>query len=963
LDGSRLLPSCMVLFRACASISVCLIARFSASVLLLMAGIVGYAQAPLVCNASLFDRPRIVDPTAWLRDNVSTYVEGSRSNRAIVVIVGDVVVLDQATFPSLVVPRDAYHTGVERLVVDAREIVLDMEIALQGGHIVLHADVIRFGPRARLTLSGDPGDRDDGLELVANHLDLRAASPRGLLGFQTQRWSGGAGSGVSRSLHVSASTVSVPQGDTLLTSEALANDPRRFFFNMSNDRGAAVGQPWEPGYANVRVGREGRENWERAVATEMRWPLHAAEALLDLYAADPFNPVVRLYIEANITALMPLFLTRADPRATLALRHLQQLIRWDRDLFGLGRFAVPMVSLQRAIDRFSLSLDEVFGPVDVSLGSRGLLAWWDEQIVGTLTVGAERATRDAMIAEIERLLQSVGDDRAALEAAMSASEGRQEQLEQEIQVAEDAVEARRMALVAGEERRRRSLEQNQAWFRAANLVVSTAASALGTPAAGAVVSTVLSAVEADSMGRQFDVVDAIGTYAEMRALNEQRSQQFAELHGRWSGVREGTKRGVDLLASGRWSEAREVLGASHEGMLDIVDAVRAHANDLRVRPITALDANELAALDADDGIQQDNLVRLGAAHGQLQRERVSWIAMLEEAERLDRKLVEKAAALGELRTLDLTNDAAQLKLRELAAGVRAELLLDLARDVAWLRRSYQYVTGRPLSLPQAILGYADRFAFRPSVLQLDAVEGLGVDASPDGVRERMRSEREQAAATYRTLLVQLRRQFEAARSDAVLANVVTRTFGTLASTGWAANANERAFLAAINEDLYRQSIDAGHPPTPILLPYGFDLRGIGPVGLLGIAVSGIDLVGETELAGEVEIVVAHPRFGRVQHADRCVFVVDAFGGGQANGDGWDVAPRLWTATFGPGRLRTDTLSSLQRDFAATTILDFALPLDTSYSVTARLLNRERFVEVDPPVLAGLEIVFFGRGLR
>lgn len=939
------------------------IVRLSAFALLLMAGVVGYAQAVPVCNASLFDRPRIVDPSAWLRANASTYVEGSRSDRATVVIVGDVVVLDQATFPSLVVPWGGYHTGVGRLVVDAREIVLDMEIALQGGHIVLHAEVIRFGPRARLTLSGEPGDQDDGLELVADHLDLRAASPRGLLGFQTQRWSGGPGSGAGRSLSVSVSTVSAPQGDPLLTSEALDNDPRRFFFNMSYDRFAAGSQPWESGYANVRVGREGRANWEQAVATEMRWPLHAAEALLDLYAADPFNPVVRDYIEAKMSVLASLFLTRGDPRASLALQHLQQLIRWDRDVFGLGRFAVPMVSLQRTIDQFSLSLDQVFGPVDGGVGSGGLLAWWDERIVGTLMVGAERAARDAMVAEVERQLGTVGADRAGLETAMRASEGRQEQLEQEIQMAEHAVEARRKALEAGEERRLRSREQTEAWFRAANLTISTAASALGTPAAGAVVSTVLSAVEAESMGRRFDVVDAIDTFESMRALNEQRSKQFAELRGRWSDVREGTRRGVDLVASGRWIEAREMLGASHDGMRGIVDAVRAHADDLRVRPITALDAAALAALDDGDAIQQDNLVRLGNAHRELERERISWIAMLEEADRLDRQLVEKAAALGELRTLDLTNDAAQLKLRELAAGVRAELLLDLARDVAWLRRSFEYVTGYPLTLPEAIAGYADRFAIRPSVLQLDAVEGLGVDASPDGARERMRWEREHAAANYRTLLVQLRRQFEVARSNAVLANVVTRTFGTLEPTGWASSANERAFLAAINEDLYRQSIDAEHPPTPIPLPYDFDLSGIGPVGLLGIAVSGIDLNEGTPLAGEVEIVVAHPRYGRVQHAGRCVFVVDAFGGGQAHGAGWDAAPRLWTATFGPGRLRTDTLSSFQRDFAATTILDFALPLDTSYSVTARLLNRERFVEVGPPVLAGLEIVFFGRGLR
>jgi hypothetical protein len=930
---------------------------------ILMAMPVGHAQAPPVCHDSLFDRARIVDPRAWLMANARTYIEGRSGEGADVRIVGDVVVLDRATFPTLATRRGGFHTGVGRLVVDARVILLDMEIGLQGGHIVLHAETIRVGPGARLILAGEPGDHVDGLEIVAAHLDLGEASPYGLLGFQTQRWSGTGSAGSVRHVRVSVGRVTPPRGDPVLTAQALAEDPRRFFFNLSNDRGLAANRPWERGYDQVRVGAAGLAQWRATVAAVMQWPLHAAESLLDLHAADPFNDDVRAYITERADSWASLFLTRADARAFLALEHVRELIRWDRDVFGMGRYAVPMVSLDRAIDRFSQNLDQAFGTVDADVGARGLIAWWDEQVVRTLGAESTRAARDAMVAEVERAVRETADERNGLVTAMRASEGRQAQLEQVIEGLQDAVEARRTALAAGEERRQRGREQSQAWFRVANLTVSAAASAFGTPAAGAAVSTVLSAVEAEAMGDAFSPIDAIATFEQMRSIHAQRAEQFRDLRSRWSTVSDGARHGVDLVGEGRWAEARATLGAAHEQMNGILGTVRAHAADLQARPITALDGEALAALDADDALQQENLIRLGAALRDLEGERVGWIARLEEIDRLDRRLLETTATLYELRTLDLTNDAAQRQLRDLAVGVRADLMLGLAGDVARLRRSYEYVSGRPLAVREAILSYADRFSFRESVLRLDAVSGLGVDDSPDAVRARLAREREEAASTYRTFLSDVRRQFEAARADAVLANVVTRTFGALGSARPSPTEEEQAFLEAINEDLYRQVADARHRPTPMPIPYGFDLRDIGPVGLLGITVNGIDLAEGSPLAGEVELVVAHPRHGRIHHGDRCAFVVDAVADDFASDAIEGMAPRRWSYTFRTGQLRTDALGSLTRDFTATTILDYALPLDSRYTLTARVIDPSRHASAGPPALAAIEITFYGRALR
>jgi hypothetical protein len=86
-----------------------------------------------------------IDPAEfWENDRQISILRREDGQRFAYRIVGDVVELNATLFPALATAPDGQLSDISELVIDAREIVIDMPLRLSDASISLRADTVRF---------------------------------------------------------------------------------------------------------------------------------------------------------------------------------------------------------------------------------------------------------------------------------------------------------------------------------------------------------------------------------------------------------------------------------------------------------------------------------------------------------------------------------------------------------------------------------------------------------------------------------------------------------------------------------------------------------------------------------------------------------------------------------------------------------------------------------------------------
>ena len=108
------------------------------------------------------------DPASfWRDDRTISILRRVDGERVAYRIVGDVVELNPTLFPALATAPGGGLADISEIVIDAREIILDMPIRLADGTLRLRADIVRFAGNGAVSLIDPPKAAEQAVEILS----------------------------------------------------------------------------------------------------------------------------------------------------------------------------------------------------------------------------------------------------------------------------------------------------------------------------------------------------------------------------------------------------------------------------------------------------------------------------------------------------------------------------------------------------------------------------------------------------------------------------------------------------------------------------------------------------------------------------------------------------------------------------------------------------------------------------
>lgn len=107
--------------------------------------------------------------SAWEEDRRHQITLTKTDGRKAVVYAGDILHVNKDDMQSLIRPVNLPRSDIETLVFDARKLVFDGPLSFDRAHIVIRADAVTVGPRARIRFSDPKGSS---VRILARTIDL-----------------------------------------------------------------------------------------------------------------------------------------------------------------------------------------------------------------------------------------------------------------------------------------------------------------------------------------------------------------------------------------------------------------------------------------------------------------------------------------------------------------------------------------------------------------------------------------------------------------------------------------------------------------------------------------------------------------------------------------------------------------------------------------------------------------------
>ncbi len=952
-----------------------LISRLACGALaLLAAGWSGVARSddlPDRCAVPLSWELTAPDSAAFWRDdrNISI-LRRTDGERAAYRIVGDVVELNPILFPALATTPGGGLADVSEIVIDAREIILDMPIRLSDGALRLRADIVRFAGNGAVSLVDPPNAAEQAVEIIARTLDLSKARAVPFA-FATQGWQLGAAplwpvaaadgkEGAKRVLRLKVGEILTGAGESDASKEQLRRDPLRWVHNRTADQGFDSGLPkalWSAGY-DVVVGADGAQAYNDLLAGTLLWPDMVANKLLRLRSRAPFDPRVAAFLRTEIAEFLPRLDGRASRQSAAMLRKILRQLDDHVDPFGGGMFDVPMSDLAERVAAFQKSLDEVFGTEKKA----GLLQLWDDARVAS--IAAARPTNvNKQVEQLDRSLRAAAAERAASGQRMTRNIDQLLQLVQATQA--------RMAEVATLDRDLRVEYESR----------KSAAESYG----GAVGS--LSSIPVPvNFGFMPAAPGALGTSA-VRATGP--AFYYGAKDGSWPMAVPTSMQDVGDRYTGyavalgdlgtAWTAAEALAGAA------IADYTGRQENQEQVKAYDAAMRDVLAA-----GHKLRDMVKYGPAELKLRLDSFDLLgpeknekrfALLAEAEAIaanagaiqaeiqadlmhlhavDADLAELGAIRADLQALRaLPPIEAVQRQTMIDASMRGALLAEIARQAVLLRKGFYYVTGEWPDLAEDVLHFAD------DVATADRFDRNHPDQfDPAALEAALAQSRADTAAYYRAFAERRVKQlagFAEAKPAVPKVELFRAAYVDDSGRDLEAAFLRRQFLNAVNRALAAQvqlgRIGAGFADRPILVPIQITPPSTseGVQLLLGVAVTKVKFRDEANLPGAVTLRIEHPRWGNVQIGGECRRVIDVTQDGRnpGGGDGHVETIAL------PRDVKANWAEAVSPEAPFADVLKHAFPIDAPYFAYVQLAQPSAWRK--PPVIDEIEISFIKTG--
>jgi hypothetical protein len=574
--------------------------------------------------------------------------------------------------------------------------------------------------------------------------------------------------------------------------QLLEDEPDRYFHNLSLDRGKSSGRPrelWSRGY-DIVTGDVAEAEYQDLERSVLDWPENAAEKLTRLLARAPYDHSTRSFISDHITLWQQRFSERTAPLAFAELIHIERLVSEERDPFGYRPGDVPMSYLDSRIKDFRDRINTVFGEG----GDTGLLRLWDVAWVSSmiasgvdrraLTLLDEEVTalygqRKAVSTEMDEVAIGIQDINNQIEDALFQAQNRQDILRKEWKRKQD--------------------ELKDLWnatttipfvFTAFGAAYPAAAPALMV--ASQTLTTGAQLVYQHNTGQNIDLVTVAKTTAEVDAEHREYTKLLREMHKQW----EKSEENFDNA----WSHitGKKKDKTSLDAYLKAVQAYGKTAQTLyeKLKPPGYQATIEIAEFEEDDDEFQLLLQKVERLRSDEAEFHARFAEQSRALESVSADILQRAVLRNELLTLDLQNDRDRERYARLSAVARHLLLANVARRAAELRRTFLYLTGADLGLPDQILFFAD-----------DQVARSGQDlksSDSSEVQKVLELEHDNAKRAYETFLAELRER----RKDYEDQFGVRTPQSILFSTTYAGNSGDNGddhigmqFLDALNQRL------------------------------------------------------------------------------------------------------------------------------------------------------------------
>ncbi len=910
-----------------------------------------------------------IDPAAfWNNDREISILRREDDGRFAYRIVGDVVEINPALFPALATAPDGELTDVSEIVIDAREIILDMPLRLDDGVIRLRADVVRFAGGGSISLVVPPQRREQSVEIVATTLDLSHARAVPFV-FTTQGWQltappqWPAADAPKRMIRLKVGEILPGESDSEASKAQLRQDPVRWLHNHTADQGFDSGLPkdvWSAGY-DVTIGEAGAAAYDELFKTSLLWPDMVAAKLLRLRSRSVFDAGIDAFLRAKIAELLPRFDTRASRQSAASMRRILRQIDDQVDPFGGRAFDVPMADLAQRVAAFGKALDETFGTEKKA----GLLQLWDEARTSSITTNRPANTAK-QIEQIDRALRNAAAARDAAGQGLARNTGRLLKLVQDIQAKIAEVDQLDGELRAEYDSRKTAAESYGGAVGSLSSVpvpvsfgfLSAAPAALGN-----------SKIVATGPGFYYGAKDGSwpmevpASLADVSARYAAYAAALGDLNTAWSaaeahfGAVIGDLTGKQRNAGELAAHAMAMRAVQETGQR-LADLVKFGPAELKLR----LDSFDLLGPEKNEKrfaiiAQAEGLAAGGASLASAIQ------ADLARLSALDADLGELGALRADIAGLKSLPAAEAVQRQAMIdATMRGMLLADIARQATQLRKGFYYVTGEWPDLADDVQHFAD-----------DAVTGARFDRrraalfDPDVMDQALADSRAQFAAYYRAFADRRAKQLAdfAAKKPAVpVVELFRASYVDDSGRDLEAAYLRRQFLNAINRAIAAQvqlgRDGAGFAARPILIPIQITPPSTseGVQLLLGAAVTKVRFRDEGDLAGTVNLRIEHPRWGNVQIDGECHRVVDTALGEASDADG--MTGYLQTIAL-PKGVAQSWVDAVSPDKPYADVLATAFPIDAPYYAYVQLPQPSAWSK--PPVIDEIEISFIKIGTR
>ncbi|AZV18104.1 hypothetical protein EJ079_02830 [Mesorhizobium sp. M7A.F.Ce.TU.012.03.2.1] len=874
----------------------------------------GAVLAPLLMQSAPAEGQDAAQPIdAWSIDRRVFVLDRSTESIQRYFIIGDIVELSAATFPSLFRDNGQYLSKTFELNIDARHAIFNMPLRMADGRLRIIAQRLEFGFDG---LAGfvSPPSNGQLISISAEVIDFTRA--RSLpFAFRT---------GVEgRSINIRCLSAT-----GLTPGAAPTNEFAHFIAQMTLGDAGGVRPDISFGDAAVSA-------YETSLANA-KWPEASTLKLQRFLSNAPYSESNRAFVRGKVGELLTALRGTQSPLVSAAVQRTSDAIANQSDLLGLRENDTPMSSLSQSIERTDRLVKTLF--------DEGLLSTWDSIAITSANPASIDTVRFQDVAGARdaaaRQLDELAAEGAKISVRLQTLEGLIGQTDKELENQKTFLAQQEFAIQ--QKGPNDNVAKGVGAIAAVGSVVFPAAAPFLMVASGMVSAAMeMSNNDGDFVSHITNIADIVKNHSELMKVSLQLRKDWDSVTGDFGLARRSVTDKRSLTPDEKKRVEQWKASASSLG-----NQVKAIAAILKSSPPSAELKDETATANSDPEIRTIILQRNDCVREQsdlLNRQ----ISLAQELQVESARILELDAILAEMQQLALVNDDDRARYRMLADWARRSLIESIAKEAILLNRSLRYAGAPASDMPHELLSYAEGAAgMTASRFFIDSGE--------------TETELQQAAkkreAIYRTLLLDARglRDSLIEKKRWNIPSPITVSARRKDNPGTPAHqARMEGFVRDLNRIIADAIREGKSQPVPIPFNPG-DIQHTTNAFLLGINIARLELAETRAPDGEFILYIGHPRFGKLVRNGGEEFFTDFVR---------DRRNNALNSAYWPLRLPNDVEPDWQKRilFAQelAKIQDTMLPLLTSYEVHVEVANRDEWSTV--PQIERIDLEFISVG--